>query len=206
MSAVPISTDTLPSNVPRLDPKGTNWVIFSICFKDAITAKKKWGHFDSTAPHPSFIVAVGAALSKKQLATIQTWDDNEASAKYLLSQRLPDSTVICTNKIAMVAARWASIVTDYTAKSAFAQTAVRKEFLGLCVPHSGNVDWSLCGLRGSVEGATCSEHYGAVSGFTEVSYLTFVILLVPELLSSVIYLRSHVRASSDLRITCARLR
>ncbi|ETW85218.1 hypothetical protein HETIRDRAFT_115390 [Heterobasidion irregulare TC 32-1] len=158
MSAVSVSTNTLPSNVPKLDPKGTNWVIFSIRFKDAITTKKKWGHFDGTAPCPSFTVATGATLSEKQLTTIQTWNDDEASAKYLLSQRLPDSTVIRTNKIAMIATHWASIVTDYTAKSAFAQTALRKEFLDLCMPRSGDVDTFFKDLAAKKEKlATCGS-------------------------------------------------
>ena len=190
MSSVSVSTNTLPSNVPKLDPKGTNWVIFSIRFKDAIAAKKKWGHFDGTAPCPSFTVAAGAALSEKQLTTIQTWNDDEASAKYLLSQRLPDSTVIHTNKIATIATHWASIVTDYTAKSAFAQTALRKEFLDLRMPRSGDVDTFFKDLAAKKEElATCG---------VEISDQDYQSTVIRSLLTKLSQYASSLLASARL--------
>jgi len=54
-SAVPVTSvsatalsDHLPTTVPRLDPSGLNWAIFSIRFQDAVEAKGFWGHFDGT--------------------------------------------------------------------------------------------------------------------------------------------------------------
>jgi len=31
--------DTLPSSVPKLDASGLNWVVFLLCFQDAVEAK-----------------------------------------------------------------------------------------------------------------------------------------------------------------------
>jgi len=54
MSAVTATalTDTLPSSVPKLEASGLNWVIFSLCFQNAIEAKGYWGHFDGTTLWP----------------------------------------------------------------------------------------------------------------------------------------------------------
>ena len=34
--------NTLPSSVPKLEASGLNWVIFSLCFQDAVEAKGYW--------------------------------------------------------------------------------------------------------------------------------------------------------------------
>jgi hypothetical protein len=35
-TTVPVTTDTMPTNMPKLDIKGTNWVIFSLHFQITI--------------------------------------------------------------------------------------------------------------------------------------------------------------------------
>jgi len=45
-------SDHLPASVPRLDPSGLNWAIFSIRFQDAVEAKGFWGHFDGSKAKP----------------------------------------------------------------------------------------------------------------------------------------------------------
>lgn len=52
-TAVPVTTDTLPSNVPKLDIKGTNWAIFSLRFQVAVEAKELWKYFDGSCPRPA---------------------------------------------------------------------------------------------------------------------------------------------------------
>ena len=51
-SAVPVTTDTLPNTVPKLDLKGANWAIFSLRFQVAVEAKELWDHFDGSSPRP----------------------------------------------------------------------------------------------------------------------------------------------------------
>ena len=43
--------DTLLSSVPKLKASGLNWMIFSLCFQNAVKTKGYWGHFDSTKLH-----------------------------------------------------------------------------------------------------------------------------------------------------------
>lgn len=49
---LPVTTDTLPTNVPKLDIKGANWAIFSLRFQVAVEAKELWSHFDGTSLCP----------------------------------------------------------------------------------------------------------------------------------------------------------
>jgi len=53
MSSVTALADSLPSSVPKLDPSGLNWAIFSLRFQDAVEAKGYWGHFDGSTPCPT---------------------------------------------------------------------------------------------------------------------------------------------------------
>ena len=43
MSVIPVTTVILPSNVPKLNIKGTNWAIFAFRFQVAVEAKDLWG-------------------------------------------------------------------------------------------------------------------------------------------------------------------
>ena len=51
-TAIPITTDTLLGNVPKLNIKGANWAILLFCFRTAVEAKELWPHFDGTSICP----------------------------------------------------------------------------------------------------------------------------------------------------------
>src|SRR5437016_5274464 len=96
-------SDSLPSSIPKLDSTGLNWAIFSVRFQDAVEAKGFWGHFDGSDPRPVISAATTAAEGNEDsqaklaedLATKQLqWDKNERSAKSLLTQKIPDSTLM----------------------------------------------------------------------------------------------------------------
>src|ERR1700678_1497363 len=82
--------DTLPSSVPKLDPTGSNWIVFLFRFQDAINAKGLWGHFDGTSKMP----ALSTPPSELELAAKTQWEKDECSSKSLLIQKLPDSTMV----------------------------------------------------------------------------------------------------------------
>src|SRR5271168_3659276 len=107
-------SNTLPSMVPKLDAEGENWAIFYIRFMDAVEAKGFWGHFDGLSPAP---VMTDNSTDAEKAAKSQ-WEKDERSAKTLLTQRLPDSTVmeICAKKT--VRERWDAVVKEYTTKGA----------------------------------------------------------------------------------------
>src|SRR6266567_2890516 len=105
MSLVTTSlSDSLPSSILKLDSTGLNWAIFSICFQDAIEAKGFWGHFNSSESHPVALPAATATpvdndaqtkLAEGLLVQQLQWDKNKRSAKSLLIQKIPDSTLMC---------------------------------------------------------------------------------------------------------------
>ena len=149
-------SDSLPSSIPKIDASGLNWAIFSVCFEDAIEAKGFWSHFDGTGSHPSAVpVSVIDAdgnvsttpLSDTEIAAIDKWDKDERSAKSLLTQKIPDSTLMRVHAKRTVRERWESIVTEYTEKGAYAQTDLHARFLESKCPDKGNVWEFLDNLR-----------------------------------------------------------
>jgi hypothetical protein len=99
-----VSISSRPSNVPKLDPTGFNWVIYCIRFSHAVQSKGVWEHLDSSKPHP------GTKSTAEELAV---WDKDEAIALDLLTQRIPDSTVIWTMNLNSATIMWAEIVREY---------------------------------------------------------------------------------------------
>ena len=64
-----ITTDTLPSNVPKLDVKGTNWAIFSFRFQVAVEVKDLWDHFDGTTTQHVY----AAPMTQDEAIEVAKW-------------------------------------------------------------------------------------------------------------------------------------
>ena len=148
-------SDSLPSSIPKLDASGLNWAIFSVRFQDAIEAKGFWSHFDGTGSRPNIAQVsvtapdgvVTSTPSTTDLAMAEKWDKDELSAKSLLTQKIPDSTLMRVHNKRSVQERWDSIVAEYTEKGAYAQTDLRARFLESKCPDKGNVREFLDNLR-----------------------------------------------------------
>ncbi|KAG2074491.1 hypothetical protein BDR04DRAFT_992713, partial [Suillus decipiens] len=96
-TTVPIMMNTLPINVPKLDIKGTNWVIFSLHFQIAIEAKDLWKQFNGTNPKPVSPSATSGGttiVSPPNPVALAQWQKHENLAKHLLTQCIPDSTAL----------------------------------------------------------------------------------------------------------------
>ena len=145
MSAVTTSSlsDTLPSTVPKLEVEGDNWAIFYIWFMDAVEAKGFWDHFDGSSTAPALSTTATAA----EIAAKAQWDKDEHSAKTLLTQKLPDSTVMEIHLLKSVKERWEAVVKEYTVKGAYTQTEMRTKFLTMRCLEKGNLRDFLRGLR-----------------------------------------------------------
>src|SRR5882757_27707 len=148
---IPVTTDTLPSNVPKLEIKGTNWAIFSLRLQIAVEAKELWKHFDGSTPRP-----VGATttqtdgsilVSPPDPDALAKWQKNENLAKHLLYQRIPDSTALRVRNLTDVVAMWTEIVREYTEKGAYAHTDLRTKFLESKCPGNGDIRQFLDDLR-----------------------------------------------------------
>ena len=38
--------EQLPQNILRLEPDGSNWAIFAVQFREAMSVNRRWGFFD----------------------------------------------------------------------------------------------------------------------------------------------------------------
>ncbi|OJA11472.1 hypothetical protein AZE42_10588 [Rhizopogon vesiculosus] len=142
-TAIPVTTDTLLSNVPKLEIKGTNWAIFSLHLQITVEAKEFWKHFDGMAPCP-----VGATTMQPDGSIIVSppdpddlakWQKNENLAKHLLYQRIPDSTALRVWNLTDIVAMWTEIMHEYTEKGAYAQTDLHTKFLESKCPGNGDI-------------------------------------------------------------------
>ena len=118
-------SDMLPSTIPMLDAEGSNWAIFYICFMDAIEAKGFWDHFYGSSSPPALSELPMAAETEARAQ----WDKDERSAKALLTQQLPDSTVMEIHLKKLVKKQWEAVVREYTVKGVYAQTEIWVKFL-----------------------------------------------------------------------------
>lgn len=64
-TTIPVTTGMHPNNMPKLDVKAMNWVIFSLHFQIAIEAKEMWGHFDGLIPKPTHKAPLSAAENEE---------------------------------------------------------------------------------------------------------------------------------------------
>ena len=136
-------SDTLPSAVPKLEAEGENWAIFYVRFMDTIEAKGFWGHFDGTTLEP----VLSSEPTDEELKAKNQWEKDERSAKTLLTQKLPDSTVMEIHSKKTVMERWEAVVKEYTQKRVYMKTELRAKFLMSRCSDKGNVKDFLRGLR-----------------------------------------------------------
>ena len=129
--------DQLPGSIPKLDSSGMNWAVFSLHFQDAVEVKGFWGHFDGT--EPKLTPAIASKVTAEERSAIATWEKDEHSAKSLLTQKLPDSTLMHICSKTSIKQQWDAIVHEYTEKGAFAQTEMHVKFLDLKCPDKGDV-------------------------------------------------------------------
>ncbi|KIO11705.1 hypothetical protein M404DRAFT_20327 [Pisolithus tinctorius Marx 270] len=159
-TAIPVTTDSLLGNVPKLDIKGANWAIFSLRFQTAVKAKELWSHFDGTSPCPAM------AEKRKYGETLTT-------------QRIPDSTALRVHSLNSIAAMWNEIVCEYTEKGAYAQTDLRTKFLNLQCPIDGDIHQFLDDL------CTKRDELAAIGvQIEEKDYCSTIIQSLPKYLAS----------------------
>jgi len=126
MSTANIPSDSLPSTVPKLDPTGSNWALFSIRFEEALSTHGRWGHFDGTDAKPVLSTPTAKPDEMEKLAE---WEKEERMAQYMLSQKLPDSVVVQVHKLDTVKKKWDLVKEEYTRKGLFSQADLQKSFM-----------------------------------------------------------------------------
>ncbi|KIK13222.1 hypothetical protein PISMIDRAFT_18132 [Pisolithus microcarpus 441] len=127
-TTIPITTDTLLGNVPKLDIEGANWVIFSLRFQTAVEAKELWLHFDGTSQcpvGPTVTVADGTeTVSPLDPNELAKWQKSKNMVKHLLTQQIPDSTTLQVHSLTTIVAMWNEIVPTFDPEEEGAFSAI----------------------------------------------------------------------------------
>ena len=132
-----IMSNPYANSVPRLEPNGSNWAIFSMRFQEAMEANLKWSHFDSSATRPVPKDAKNPTDDKKKSGL--AWDQDEVMAHYLLSQRLPDSTAVCLKGLASAKECWDKVKAEFSVKSQYTEADMLTSFSEMRCPRGGDV-------------------------------------------------------------------
>ena len=117
-SNTPTSIEKLPANILQLEPDGSNWAIFIMCFQDAIKVTCRWLYFTRSNPKPKAKNPKSLIDTKIKAAT--QWEYQDSMASYLLSQHLLDTTVMRLNSHVTMEEWWTAVTKEYQAKSAYA--------------------------------------------------------------------------------------
>jgi hypothetical protein len=137
--------EKLPANIPRLEVNGANWAIFSMRFREAMQATRRWGYFDGSRPRPT--PKDPSAPSADEQEELERWEYQDLVARYLLSQRLPDTTAMRLSSYTTAQMRWARVNEEFTAKSVYAQNDLEQAFFEMRCPKDGDVRTFLTSVR-----------------------------------------------------------
>ena len=135
----------LPQNIPRLELDGSNWAIFAMRFREAMQANRRWGFFDGTRARPTLTDSSNITADEQE--AMDRWDYDDQVARYLLSQRLPDSTAVRMGPYTTAKARWDRVSTEFTAKSVYAQNDLESAFYEMRCQKGEDVRVFLTNLR-----------------------------------------------------------
>jgi hypothetical protein len=78
--------------IPCLNPDGTNWAMFCMCFEEAMDTTRHWGYFDGTEMCP--VPADKDNVTGEEKEAIQRWTKGDKFTQLFLTQRLPEDTAM----------------------------------------------------------------------------------------------------------------
>lgn len=139
------SIERLLANIPRLEPDGTNWTAFSMRFCQTMQATRRWGYFDGTMLRPNF--KDPSEPAEAEIEALERWEHEDLIACYLLSQCLPDMTVLRLSQYQTAQVHWSRVDDEYATKSTCAQNRLEQAFSEMRCPKGGDVQAFLSSVR-----------------------------------------------------------
>ena len=173
MSTLVAPIDELPANIPHLKPDATNWVLFSLRFREAMQVARRWEYFDGTKPRPTSNDP--SAPTNAEIEAQKLWDHEDIVACYLLSQRLPDMTFMRLSQYQTAQAHWTHLNDEYTTKSVYALNRLEEAFFDMRYPEDADVQTYLMSVRNKRE-----ELAAAGVQITDKDYQRAVLRGIPE--------------------------
>jgi hypothetical protein len=149
--------EQLPSNIPHLKTDGSNWAIFIMRFREAMQATRRWPYFEGTVSCPT--VKDPSKVTDAEKKAIEEWEHGDLAARYLLSQRLPNSIAVRLQSLTTAKGRWERLTSEFTAQSMYAQNDLEQAFFEIRCPKGGDICTFLTTLR-------CMQEELAAAGVT----------------------------------------
>jgi len=169
----PSTIELLPSNIPHLETDGSNWAIFTMRFQEAMQVTRRWPYFEGTIPCPSPKDPVKVPDDERK--ALDDWKFEDLAARYLLSQRLPDSIAIRLHSLTTAKARWDHLVFEFTAQSIYAQNDLEEAFFNMACTKGEDIRVFLTALR-------CKREELAAAGvrITQREYQRTILKSLPD--------------------------
>jgi hypothetical protein len=184
----PTSLSDFSAAVERLDASSANWVIFQNRFLIAVEQKEVLGQFDGTNPKLSALKEEATDSEKKKHAKeLTAWQKKESLVKYLLMQKLPDSTFTKYFRKGSVANIWSAIVEEFTEKSMLMRSSLHSEFINMRYEEGADLHAQFDRIRMKYE-----ELMNVGVSVSEQDYHSLVINFVPAKISAFL---AHLSAS-----------
>jgi len=141
----PSTIQQLPSNIPCLEADGSNWAIFIMRFREAMQAIRRWPYFEGTIPCPS--PKNPTKVPDDERKNIADWEFEDLAARYLLSQRLPDSIAIRLQSLTTAKSWWDRLIFKFTAQSVYVQNDLEEAFFNMACTKGEDIQVFLTALR-----------------------------------------------------------
>ena len=104
----------------------------------------QWSYFTGSNPKPKAKNPKSPTDAEIEAAT--EWEYQDSVAGYLLSQCLPDMTVMRLNGHVTMEEQWTAVTKEYQAKSAYAQADLHQAFLDIRCTKGGDIREFLANL------------------------------------------------------------
>lgn len=113
-------------------------------FRDAMKVSRRWLYFTGQRKCPQ--PADPDNHTEAEIEATEQWEYDDSVASYLLSQRLPDTTVMRLSSCPTTKERWDMVTREFQAKSAYAQADLHQSFLEMRCAKGGDVREFLASL------------------------------------------------------------
>ena len=155
-------------------------------FRDVMKVTHRWAYFTGSKPRPR-----PKDISKpmeEEIEAAKTWEHKDSVASFLLSQHLPDTTLMRLSGCATTQDRWDMVTKEYCTKSVYAQANLHQTFLEMRCAKGVNVrDFlsTLCCKREELAAASVTV--------TDKEYERTILQGIPQELATFV---SHILSSA----------
>jgi hypothetical protein len=137
--------------IPALAENGSNWSIFKLRFRLALSPHGLYHHFVPDTSHtkpvnpisrtvPGTLTDIEQKLKDKYMDELAKWEKDNDTARYILSRVLPDSMLRkIYSDTRSVKDMWDMLCKEYQQKTSLVQADLRAKFQSYRCPEKGDI-------------------------------------------------------------------